>query len=83
MTDPTNQERSDILALARTMNMDVASPESSERVAGRLAVLAVLVTLRPKDQETLRPAAWPGGWLTARWVRRADGFGRGEAAGLW
>lgn len=36
----------------------VASPEPSGQVADRLAVLAALATLRPKDQEALRLIEW-------------------------
>lgn len=36
----------------------VASAEPSEQVADRLAVLAALATLRPKDQEALRLIEW-------------------------
>jgi RNA polymerase sigma factor (sigma-70 family) len=41
-----------------TREQDVASLGSSEQVADRLAVLAALATLRPKDQETLRLIEW-------------------------
>ena len=41
-----------------TRGQDMASPEPSEGVADRLAVLAALATLRPKDQETLRLIEW-------------------------
>jgi RNA polymerase sigma-70 factor (ECF subfamily) len=37
---------------------DPAGPEPSEWVAGRLAVLGALNTLRPKDQEALRLILW-------------------------
>jgi RNA polymerase sigma-70 factor, ECF subfamily len=37
---------------------DAGGPEFSERVAGRLAVLAALATLRPDDQEALRLIEW-------------------------
>jgi RNA polymerase sigma factor (sigma-70 family) len=41
-----------------TREQDVASLGPSEQVADRLAVLAALATLRPKDQETLRLIEW-------------------------
>jgi RNA polymerase sigma-70 factor (ECF subfamily) len=41
-----------------TREQDLAVLEPSEQVADRLAVLAALATLRPKDQETLRLIEW-------------------------
>jgi RNA polymerase sigma-70 factor (ECF subfamily) len=41
-----------------TRGQDVFAPEPSEAVPDRLAVLAALATLRPKDQETLRLIEW-------------------------
>ena len=41
-----------------TGGQDVADPDPSEQVAGRLAVLAGLAALRPDDQEALRLIEW-------------------------